>query len=282
MSEASAEGVPRVPTVIIEPRSGWRDLGLRELFEHRELLYFFTWRDLKVRYKQTAFGIAWAVLQPFLLMIIFSVSVGRLKGVTGGEIPYPLFVFSALVPWTLFAVALGGAASSLVTSESVVTKVYFPRLLLPFGAVASFVIDYLFALVVLAGLMAWYGVAPGWAALSLPLWTVQTIAVALGVGTFLAAVNVRYRDVRYVVPFLIQVWLFSSPVIYASTLIPQRWHLLYSLNPMVGVIEGFRWALVRGPRPGSAVLVSVVVTIAILGAALAYFRRVERTFADVI
>lgn len=268
--------------IVLEPRHGWRSLGLRELLEHRELLYFFVWRDMKVRYKQTFFGAAWAVLQPVLLMVVFSLTLGRLPGVGPVGVPYPLFVFVGLVPWTLFAQSLSGASNSLVGGESIITKVYFPRLLLPFAAVGSYLIDFLLALVVLGLLMAYFGVVPSLAILWLPALTIMGIGAALGVGTFLAAVNVRYRDVRYVVPFLVQLWLFATPVLYTSSLIPERWRAIYALNPMTGVVDGFRWALLGGPRPDDLILVSAAATVVILIAALAYFRRVERTFADVI
>ena len=271
-----------VATIVIEPRHGWRDLGIAELWERRELLYFFVWRDLKVRYKQTFFGAAWAVLQPFLLMVVFSVSLGRIPGVGPEGIPYPLFVFAGLVPWTLFAQSLTGASNSLVGGESIITKVYFPRLLLPFAAVGSFVLDFLIALGVLMLLMVWFGVTPSLAILWVPALTVLALVTALGIGTFLAAVNVRYRDVRYVVPFLVQLWLFASPVVYTSTLVPEEWRLLYALNPMTGVVEGFRWAVLGGPRPDELIFVSAAASVVILAGALLYFRRVERTFADVI
>jgi lipopolysaccharide transport system permease protein len=273
---------PIGPTIVIEPRHGWRELGIAELWQHRELLYFFVWRDLKVRYKQTFFGAAWAVLQPVLLMIVFSVSLGRIPGVGPSGVPYPLFIFAGLVPWTLFAQSLAGASNSLVGGEAIITKVYFPRLLLPFAAVGSFLLDFVIALVVLVPLMVWFGVAPSLAILWVPALTVLALATAVGIGTFLAAVNVRYRDVRYVVPFLVQLWLFASPVIYTSALIPDRWKTLYALNPMTGVVEGFRWALIGGPRPDNLIFVSAAASLLILFGALLYFRRVERTFADVI
>jgi lipopolysaccharide transport system permease protein len=268
--------------VILEPRHGWRQLGLGEIWAHRELLYFFIWRDLKVRYKQTAFGAAWAVMQPVLLMLVFSVSIGRIAGVGPSGVPYPLFVFAGLIPWTLFASSLAGASNSLVGGEAIITKVYFPRLLLPFASVGSFVIDFGISLGALAVLMVYYGVAPTLALLWLPALTVMALVTALGVGTFLSAVNVKYRDVKYVVPFLVQLWMFGSPVVYQSTLIPSQWHVVYALNPMTGVVEGFRWALIGGPRPDELVLVSAVAAVVVLAGALVYFRRVERTFADVI
>jgi lipopolysaccharide transport system permease protein len=268
--------------VVLEPRRGWRNLGLHEIWSHRELLYFFIWRDLKVRYKQTAFGAAWAVLQPVLLMLVFSVSLGRLPGVGPANLPYPLFVFAGLVPWTLFASSLAGASNSLVGGEAIITKVYFPRLLLPFASVGSFVLDFTISLGALAVVMLYFGAVPSLAILWLPALTIMALVTALGVGTFLAAVNVRYRDVKYAVPFLVQLLMFASPVVYTSTLIPAQWHVLYALNPMTGVIEGFRWALIGGPRPDDLIFVSAVASLLVLLGSLSYFRRVERTFADVI
>jgi lipopolysaccharide transport system permease protein len=268
--------------VVLEPHRGWRQLGLGEVWAHRELLFFFIWRDLKVRYKQTAFGAAWAVLQPVLLMLVFSASLGRLAGVAPVGVPYPLFVFAGLVPWTLFASSLAGASNSLVNGEAVITKVYFPRLLLPFASVGSFLLDFVISLGALAVVMFYFGVAPSLAILWLPALTLLDVVTALGVGTFLAAVNVRYRDVKYVVPFMVQVWLFASPVVYASSLIPAQWRVLFALNPMTGVEEGFRWALIGGDPPDVLILVSSVASVLVLLGSLAYFRRVERTFADVI
>jgi lipopolysaccharide transport system permease protein len=269
-------------TTVIEARHGWRELGLGEIWAHRELLYYFVWRDIKVRYKQTFFGAAWAVLQPLVLMLVFSVSLGRVPGVAPAGVPYPLFVFAGLVPWTLFSQSLIGASNSVVGGEAIITKVYFPRLLLPFAATGSFVLDFVIALAVLAVLVVAYGVLPTSTILWLIPLTALALLTALGVGTFLSAVNVRYRDVKYVMPFLVQVWLFASPVIYTSSLIPEQWRAVYALNPMTGVVEGFRWALLGGVRPDGSVLISAIVAGVLFGAALVYFRRVERTFADVI
>ncbi|HSW42536.1 MAG TPA: ABC transporter permease [Patescibacteria group bacterium] len=274
--------VPGAPVVVIESRRGWRRLHLAELWAHRELLYYFVWRDLKVRYKQTFFGAAWAVLQPALLMVVFSVSLGRIPGVGPSDVPYPLFVFAGLVPWTLFAQGLAGASTSLVGGEAIITKVYFPRLLLPFAAVISFLPDLAIGLGVLVLLMAYFGTAISLSVLWLPALAVLVLVTALGAGTLLGAFNVRYRDVKYVVPFLVQILLFASPVVYSSSLIPERWLWLYSLNPMVGVVEGFRWAMLGGTRPDLAMLVSALVAAVIFVVAMVYFERAERTFADVI
>jgi lipopolysaccharide transport system permease protein len=282
MTESADAADKRIPTLVIEPRRGWRSLGLTELWEYRELLLFLVWRDLKVRYKQTFFGASWAILQPVLLTVIFSISVGRLPGVSPPGVPYPLFVLAGLVPWTLFAQSLAGASHSLVAEEAIITKVYFPRLLLPFAAVASFLLDFLLALAVLGVVMLISGVTPGISALAIVPLTLLILIAAMGVGTFLAAVNVRYRDVRYAIPFLIQVWLFASPVIYSSDVIPEQWQTLYALNPMTGAIEGFRWALLGGDRPSALIFVSAAVSLAILIVALLYFRRTERTFVDII
>jgi lipopolysaccharide transport system permease protein len=282
MTESAEAVAKRIPPLVIEPRHGWRDLGLAELWEYRELFFFFVWRDLKVRYKQTFFGASWAILQPVLLMAIFSVSVGRLPGVSPAGVPYPLFVLAGLVPWTLFAQSLAGASNSLVAEEAIITKVYFPRLLLPFAAVASFVLDFGLALAVLGVMMVIYGVTPGLSMLAIVPLTMLILTTAIGVGTFLAAVNVRYRDVRYVVPFLIQAWLFASPVIYTSGLIPEEWRTLFALNPITGAVEGFRWALLGGDRPSMLILVSAAAALVMLVTALLYFRRTERTFADII
>jgi lipopolysaccharide transport system permease protein len=279
---ATGQADHQEPTVVIEASHGWRELGLSELWSHRELMFFFVWRDLKVRYRQTAFGAAWAVMQPVLLMIVFSVSVGRISGVGPKNLPYPLFAFAGLVPWTLFASSLTSASNSLVSSEAIITKVYFPRLLLPFAAVGSFIIDFLVAMVVLLVLMLYYGTVPTIAVVWLPLFTLFALVTALGVGTWLAAINVRYRDVKYVVPFLVQTWMFASPVIYVSTLIPDNWRWLYALNPMTGVLDGFRWALIGGSRPDSLILVSAAASVLVFTSSLVYFKHTEQTFADVI
>jgi lipopolysaccharide transport system permease protein len=270
------------PVVVIEAAHGWRQLGLTDLWTHRELLYFLVWRDLKVRYRQTIFGVAWAVLQPVLLMVVFSISLGRIPGIETGGVPYPLFVFAALVPWTLFSQGLSGASNSLVAGEAIITKVWFPRLLLPVSAVLSFLPDLLIGLGVLAVLLLWYGTGIGPTLLWLPAFAVLVVVVTAGVGTLLGAVNVRYRDVKHMVPFIVQLWFFASPIAYSSAIIPDQWRWLYDLNPMVGVVEGFRWAVLGGTAPAPAVVESVAVSVIVIVVALVYFGRAERSFADVI
>jgi lipopolysaccharide transport system permease protein len=272
-----------VPVTVIEPTSGWRALGLGELWRNRELLFFITWRDVKVRYKQTALGAAWAVLQPLLLMLVFSVFLGHLAKVPSDGVPYPVFSFTALVPWTLFAQSVVGSSESLVANSNMVSKIYFPRLIMPVAACGAFGLDFLISLVLLFGLVAVYGVSLHLAVLTLPLFAVLALATAVAIGVLLSAVNVRYRDVHYAVPFLVQLWLFASPVAYSTELVPHAYRLLYALNPMVGVISGFRWAVLgAGSFPGGIILVSGAVTLLLLFGGLVYFRRTERQFADVI
>ena len=271
-----------VAPIVIRPSQGWIGLGALELWKHRDLAYFLVWRDLKVRYKQTAFGAAWAVLQPVALMLVFSAFLGQIEGIGASAIPYPLFALSGLVPWTLFAQSLSGASNSLVNSQNLISKVYFPRLLLPLSAVASYVVDFLIASVVLVIAMLLFGRVPPATFLWVPILGLFTVVVALAVGLWLAAINVRYRDVKYAIPFLIQLWLFASPVAYSSGLVPETLRVLFSVNPMTGVIEGFRWAALGGPFPDTTMVVSAAATLAILVGGLAYFRRVERTFADTI
>ncbi len=269
--------------VEIRPQRGWAAVNLREFWSYRELLFFFVWRDLKVRYKQTLFGALWAVIQPFLLMVVFTLFLGRISGIAPRGVPYPVFAFAGLVPWTLFAQSLIGSAGSLVDASNLLQKVYFPRLLLPVAAIGSYLLDFAIAIVVLGVLMAYFGVFPSLAVLWIVPLTGLALAAALAVGIWLSAVNVRYRDVRHAVPFLVQVWLFASPVAYAADLVPAQWRAIYQLNPMAGVIEGFRWALLgQSAPPVESIVFSAVVTTMVLISGLAYFRRVERTFADVI
>jgi lipopolysaccharide transport system permease protein len=268
---------------VIRPHAGWAGLGLRELWEYRELLFFLSWRDIRVRYKQTALGIAWAVIQPVLAMLVFTVFFGRLAKIPSDGIPYPLFSYCALLPWQLFAYALTESSNSLVANERLITRVYFPRLAVPISTVIAGLVDFGIAFCVLLAMMFAYGVHPTWAVVTLPAFLLLAIISALGVGLWLSALNVQYRDVRYALVFIVQIWLFLSPVAYSSSLVPERWRPLYGLNPMAGVIEGFRWALLgKVEAPGPLLWVSILVAALILVGGLFYFRRMEKSFADVI
>ncbi len=267
----------------IAPSSRRLDVDWRELWEYRDLLYFLTWRDVKVRYKQTALGAAWAILQPLAAMVIFSVIFGALARVPSNGVPYPVFAYAALVPWTFFANAVISGSNSLVDQEDLLTKVYFPRILAPAAAVLAGLIDVGIASVVLVAMMVIFGVVPSLAVLTIPLFLLLACAAALAVAVWLSALNVRFRDVRYTLPFLIQIWLFASPVVYPSSLVPEPWNLLYALNPMVGVIDGFRWALLGDvPMPWLNLAVSTAAVALLLAGGLRYFRRMERSFADAI
>jgi lipopolysaccharide transport system permease protein len=268
--------------VVIEPVRPW-SLGLRGLWEFRELLYFLVQRDVKVRYKQTFFGAAWAIIQPLLLMVVFGLFFGRLAGLPSEGIPYPVFALAALVPWTLFANALSGSSQSVVMNERLVSKVFFPRLVVPISAAGSFVVDFVISVVVLLVVSAGYGVYPSVRLLLVPLLGVFALVAAFSVGIWLAALNVRYRDVRYALPFLVQLLMFTSPVAYASSLVPDRWRLVYGLNPLVGIIDAFRWSAVGAKTaPGAVVAVSAGMTVLLLVGGLLYFSRTEQSFADVI
>jgi lipopolysaccharide transport system permease protein len=270
-------------TLIIRPPKGWASIGLKELWEYRELLYFLTWRDIKVRYKQTVLGAAWAIIQPFFMMVVFSLFFGQLGKMPSDGIPYPIFVYCALLPWQLFAHALSESSNSLVANERLITKVYFPRLVVPIAAVLGGLVDFAVAFVILLGMMFYYGITPGMAIFTLPLFILLAIMTALGVGLWLSALNVKYRDVRYTLTFIVQFWLFATPVAYSSSIVPASWRPLYGLNPMAGVVEGFRWALLgKAEGPGLLLGVSVAVVIAILIGGLYYFRRMENTFADIV
>ncbi len=265
------------------PRRGLFDLGLADLYQYRDLLYFLVWRDVKVRYKQTAIGAGWAILQPFLTMVIFAVVFGNFAGIPSDGLPYPLFAFAALVPWTYFAQAISQSSGSLVGDAKLIEKVYFPRLIIPISAAVSPLADFAAAFLVLLCMMGWFGIAPSWRILYLPAFLVLALAAALAVSLWLSALNVKYRDVRYTIPFLIQLWLYASPVAYPVSMVPEQWRLLYSLNPMVGVIEGFRSVLVGKAPPNLAtVAVSAAVVLIVLVAGLVYFRQMERTFADLM
>lgn len=276
MAEAS------MPVLVIRPSKGFLRLNLGDLWEYRELLYFLVWRDIKVRYKQTVLGAAWAIIQPVMTMIVFSIFFGRLAKVPSDGIPYPVFAFAALLPWQLFAFALTESSNSLVGSQNLITKVYFPRLVIPLASVLAGLVDFAIAFVVLFGLMLYYHITPTAAVAWLPLFVGLALATALSVGLWLSALNVKYRDVRYTIPFLTQLWMFATPVAYPSSLIPQPWRTWYGLNPMAGVVEGFRWALLgKSGGPGLLLWVSVAAVLILLVGGLFYFRRMESTFADI-
>ena len=277
------KSIVNTPVIRIEPSQGWFSLRLCELSEYRELLYFFVWRDLKVRYKQTAIGVGWAVLQPVITMIVFTAIFGRFAKIPSDGLPYPIFSFSALIPWTYFATALNRSIASVVAESPLISKVYFPRLILPLAGTLAPMVDFSISLIVLLGMMVWYGADITWWLLSLPAFLLFALLTALAAGLWLSALNVRYRDVGHAVPFLIQIWMFCSPLVYPVSLIPEKYRLLYSLNPMAGVIEGFRWFLLGTASPDFAVMtVSAVVVLIILTGGLIFFKNMERTFADVV
>jgi len=272
-----------MPSLRIDPPSRWTSIDFRELWEYRELLYFLTWRDIKVRYKQTVLGAAWAILQPVFMMVVFSLFFGKLAKVPSDGIPYPVFAFCALLPWQLFAHSVSESSNSLVGNQNLITKVYFPRLVIPISAVLGGLVDFIIAFMVLVCLMLWYGIVPGWRIVMLPGFVFLAVCTALAVGLWLSSLSVQYRDVRYLINFILQFWLFATPVVYPSSIVPEKWRVLYGLNPMAGVVEGFRWALLgTTTTPGLMLLVSVAVVVVILCGGLYYFRRMEQQFADIV
>lgn len=272
-----------LPLVRVEPAKGWTSLGLAELWDYRELVYFLTWRDLKVRYKQTVLGASWAIIQPFLTMLIFALFLGRLAKIPSDNIPYPIFAFAALVPWTFFANGVTFASNSLITYPDMVKKVYFPRLAMPLSTVLAGIVDFFLAFIVLLGMMLFYNTVPTAKIVWLPLLLLLALTTALGVGLWLSALNVQFRDVRYTIPFLVQFWFFATPIVYPSTLLPEQWRMIYGLNPMVGVVEGFRWTLLgTNTAPGPIIIVSSLTALMLLVGGAFYFRRMETNFADVI
>ena len=280
---ASSSSSSDPPVFRIEPNRGWVALKLSELWEYRELLYFLAWRDIKIRYKQTLLGAAWAIIQPFFTMVVFSVFFGRLAHIPSDGVPYPLFSYTALVPWTFFANGLNQSSNSLVNGAQLVQKVYFPRLILPIAAVLSGVVDFILAFIVLLGMTLYYGLVPTSNVVWLPAFLILALITSLGVGLWLSTLNVQYRDVRHAVPFITQFWLFATPIAYPSTLLSEPWRTLYGLNPMVGVVEGFRWALLdTDTHPEAIIIVSSLMAVAILIAGAFYLRRMEKTFADVV
>jgi lipopolysaccharide transport system permease protein len=274
--------LPAEPLVVIQPSHSWGALNLRELWDYRELLYYLTWRDVKVRYKQTVLGVAWVVLQPLMMTLVFTVILGLLVRVPSGPVPYPLLVYVGLLPWTFFSSAVSASGASLIGNSHLITKVYFPRPLVPIAAVGGRLVDLAISFFILAGMMLFYRVTPTWSLVALPALVVLMTLLALGVGTLLASLNVKYRDIGILLPVLIQLWMYLSPVVYPSELVPARWRRLYDLNPTVGVIEGFRASLFGSPFDLFALAASAAAATLVLAFAFYLFRRVERSFADVI
>lgn len=279
MTAPATDTLPATPLTVIEANRSWGAINLRDLWAYRELLYFLTWRDVKIRYKQTLFGAAWAILQPLLLMLIFTFFFGRLAGISSGKVPYPLFAYAGLLPWTFFANAVATSGNSLVNSTNLITKVYFPRIIIPAAAVAAGLVDFAIACVLLVALMFYYQMPLHGSILLLPVLTLLTALLALGVGLLMSALNVKYRDVRYALPFLIQCWMFASPVIYP---VPSRWRWLLSINPMTGIIEAVRASLFGEPLKWELLAVSAATTVLLLISSTFAFHRMEKSFADVI
>ena len=271
------------PAIVIEQRRSLFSLGLRELWEYRELLYFLAWRDMRARYAQSMIGIGWAVLQPLLTMLVFTVIFSYWAKMPSDGFPYPVFAYTALLPWTYFAKSVERSGVSVVSEAGLIQKVYFPRLIIPIAATIGGLVDFVIAFVLLLGMMVWYGILPTWGVLILPVFVLLTVATALSVSLWLSALYVKYRDVGSTIPLLIQIWMFASPVVYSVSMVPEHWRLLYGLNPMVGVIEGFRWALLGKSSPDYQVLIMSVAVIAVLfWGGLFFFKRMEQSFADII
>lgn len=285
MNNASLRNGPmdyEIPVTIIRPLRGWLPIDLKELWEYRELVYTFAMRDIKVRYKQTALGAAWAIIQPFMMMVVFTVFFGKLAKIPSEGIPYPLFSYAALLPWTLFSEGITRSTNSMITNASIMTKVYFPRLVMPISGILSPLIDFIIAFAILILMMFYYGFVPTINIIWLPIFILLALMTSLGVGLWLSAFNVQYRDFQYTLPFLIQLWLFASPVTYPSTLLPESYRWLYGLNPLAGVIEGFRWALLGTNPPSSMVAFSFIIVMVLLISGAYYFKRMEKTYADVV
>jgi len=282
---SAAPTAPPIPVLRIEPSRGWVSLRVAELWEYRELLYFLTWRDIKVRYKQSVLGIAWAIIQPFVAMVVFTIFFGKMANLGPEDVPYPIWNYSAMVVWTYFAFALTQSSNSLVTSSALLKKIYFPRLVVPVAATLSGLVDFFIAMAVLIPMMLYYGYAPTLNTLWLIPLIVLAFVTAIGVGLWFAALNVQFRDVKHAVPFLVQIWFFATPIVYSASdkITDPKWMAIYSVNPMVGVAEGFRWALLGlDTKPGPMILASALVSTSILIGGLLYFRRMEKTFADVV
>jgi len=277
------ESTEQIPFIHIQPARKWLSLDVGELWVYRELIYFLIWRDIKVRYKQTAIGAAWAILQPLLMMVIFTLVFQYIAKIQSDGVPYPVFAYTALLPWSFFSGALSRCSASVAQQANLVSKVYFPRLIAPLSATVSGIVDFAISFALLALMLAWYGIMPTWGVLALPVLLFLALMTALSVGLWLSALHVKYHDVGHLIPFLVQMWMYASPVAYPVSEIPEKWRLIYSLNPMVGVIEGFRWALLGTQRPDFRVMaVSISCVFALLFAGVIYFKRMERSFADVI
>lgn len=267
----------------LQARKGWVALDFKEILLFKDILYFLTWKEIKVRYRQTIMGMAWAVMQPFFTMVVFSIFFGRLAKMPSDGLPYPIFCYSALLPWLLFANGVNKSANSLVGNAPLLKKVYLPRIFLPLSTIVSGLIDFFLAFIILIGMMFYYGLTPTVNILWLPFFILATVCASFGIGLILSALNVQFRDVRFLVPFMVQLWMFMTPVVYPTSLLSERWHLLYSLNPMVGVVDGFRWALLGvGSSPGPSTILSLFVVAVLLIGGVFYFRRMEKTFADVV
>lgn len=280
--ETSSYSLPDEPVVTIQPSKKWVAINLRDLWAYRDLLYFLTWRDVKVRYKQTALGALWAIIQPLFTMLIFWLFFGRLAGMPSDGIAYPLFALAGLIPWTFFANAITNSGNSLVGSANLITKVYFPRMIIPCASVGAGLIDLAIAFCLMAVMMVWFGVHLTINLLLLPALVLLTMMLAIGVGMFMSALNVKYRDIRYALPFCIQIWMFASPIIYPVTLVPEKWRWLLQLNPMVGIIDGFRSAIFGRPFDWKGLAISTVITLSVLVYSAYHFRRMEKSFADVV
>ena len=268
---------------ILKPSTGWAALNLQDLWLYRELIFFMTWRDLKVRYKQTLLGASWAILKPFLTMVVFSIFFGNLAKVPSDGVPYPIFSYTALIPWTLFSKALQDASRSLVANSHMITKVYFPRMILPLSSVIAGVVDFFIAFIVLLGMMVFFHIIPTAKIWVLPFFLLLALITAVGVGLWLSALNVLFRDINYILPFLTQFWMYLTPIAYPSSMVPLKWRVIYALNPMVGVVDGFRWALLgTGQPPGVVAMVSSIVALLLLISGMFFFRRMERLFADMV
>jgi lipopolysaccharide transport system permease protein len=283
MTQPTVTSKQKEDILILRPSRGWRSLNLGELWKNRELMYFLTWRDIKVRYKQTVLGASWAILQPLLSMVVFSIFFGGLLNVPSEGVPYPVFSYAGLLPWGVFAKALNDTSRSVVANRAMITKIYFPRMLIPLASVLSGLVDFSIAFVVLLGMMWYFHIPPTANIWTLPLFLILALITALGVGMWLSALNALYRDIGYIIPFLTQFWFYITPVVYPASEIPEGWRYLYALNPMVGVVEGFRWALLDTTTPpGPLIAVSAAIAILILITGMFYFRRMERTFADMV